>query len=174
MKRIFILLLLTALFSSCGVSLNSVAEESESNRTYSNPLVVIPYEKYGPRNFSKKLKAKMEAQFQAEGRNVEIFVIELKNDNSLSLNQENEVDQKISNTINNKGKDLLLVVQPKNLIYNNGSLQVADYQLTGIDTFTGDEVWKATFRSRSYFGPAFFADKTARLIFEQLKTDKIL
>lgn len=172
MKKAFTLLMLTLLLTGCGVTINSVAEDSP-NQVYSNPLVVIPYEKYGPRNFSKKLKKKMEVQFRERNSNVEVFVFE-KPSNSLSLNTENEIDEKIKATILNDGKDLLLLVQPKNLIYMNGTIQVADYQLTGVDTKTGNEVWKANFRSRSYFGPAFFANKTAKVIIEQLENDKVL
>lgn len=171
MKKIITLLLITALFTSCGVTINSVAEDSA--QTYSNPLVVIPYEKHGPKNFSNQLKKKIEIYFQENNKNVEVLVFE-KPSNALTLNSGNEIDKKIQAAITNDEKDLLLLVQPTNLVYMNGTIQVADYQLSGLDTKTGNEVWKANFRSRSAVGPSFFANKTAKVIYDQLKEDKVL
>lgn len=172
MKKIITLLLLTSLLTSCGVTINSVAEDSVTH-TYSNPLVVIPYEKYGPKNFSNQLKKKIEMHFREKESNVEVLVVQ-KPGNTLQLNSENEIDKMIQAAITNDQKDLLLLVQPTNLVYMNGTIQVADYQLSGLDTKTGNEVWKANFRSRSALGPSFFANKTAKVIYEQLKEDKVL
>lgn len=171
MKKIITLLLFASILTSCGVTINSVAEDSA--HTYSNPLVIIPYKKYGPKNFSNQLKKKIESHFRENETNVEVLVFQLPG-NELKLNSENEIDEKIKATIADDEKDLLLVVQPTNLVYMNGTIQVADYQLSGLDTQTGNEVWKANFRSRSGLGPSLFANKTAKVIYKQLKEDKVL
>lgn len=173
MKNFLALCLVSLLLTSCGVSINSVADASENQHLYSNPLIVIPFGEAGTKNFSHRLKEKIEVQFREDEKNVEVFAFE-KPEKSLSLNTTDKFTEKVQEAIMNGEKDLLLIIEPQNLYYNNGSLQVADYQLTGIDTKTGDEVWKANFRSRSFFGPAFFTKKTARIIYERLETDEVL
>lgn len=173
MKNFLALFLISLLLTSCGVSINSVVDDSGDGHLYSNPLVVIPYGENGTEKFSHRLKDKIEVHFSADEKDVEVFAFE-RPEQSLSLNTQDRFAEKIQKAIVNGEKDLLLIIEPQNLYYNGGSLQVADYQLTGFDTKTGNEVWKANFRSRSYFGPAFFTKKTARIIYERLKTDKVL
>jgi hypothetical protein len=167
------LFLITILLTSCGVSIKSVVDNSLIDKPYNNPLIVIPYEKGSTRNFSNKLKENIEIEFQSEQKPVEIFIFE-KTSTGLTLNANSGIDQKINNVIINDKKDLLLIFNPTNLQYYNGGLQSATYELVGIDTQTKKEVWKATFNSNSSFGPAMFAEKSAKIIFEKLKADKVL
>ena len=173
MKKQITLFLITILLTSCGVSIKSVVDSSAIEKPYENTLIVIPYEKGSTRNFSNKLKEKIELEFKAEQKRVEVFIFE-KESNGLTLNANSGIDRKINDAILNDQKDLLLVFKPTNLQYHNGGLQSATYELVGIDTKSKKEVWKATFNSSSSFGPAMFAEKSAKTIFEKLKTDKIL
>jgi len=171
-KKIIIIVIVGILLTSCGVTIKSVADKSITE-PYQKPFIVIPYEKYSTKNFSKKLKEKIEIEFQNDNRSVNIYIFEKQN-KGLSLNANNEVDKKINETILNGKIDLLLIFKPTHLQYTNGGLQSVTYELVGIDTKTKKEVWKAEFSSSGGFGPAMFAEKSAKIIYEKLKTDKIL
>jgi hypothetical protein len=173
MKKQITFFLITILLTSCGVSIKSVVDSSAIEKPYDNPLIVIPYEKGSTRNFTNQLKEKIEIEFDVAKKPVEIFIFEKQN-NGLTLNANSGIDKKINDAIINDQKDLLLIFKPTNLQYYNGGLQSATYELVGIDTQTKKEVWKATFNSSSSFGPAMFAVKSAKTIFEKLKTDKVL
>ena len=172
MKKITFLFLITILFSSCGVSIKSVVDSSAIKEPYKNPLIVIPYE-YSTKNFSERLEEKLEEVFDENQQKIDIVLFE-RNKKELTLNEDNNLDQIISNSINKDNKDLLLIFRPTNLEYYNGGIQSATYELVGIDTKTKKEVWKASFNSSSSFGPALFAEKSAKKIYEKLKMDKVL
>lgn len=173
MKKQITLFLLTIVLTSCGVTINSVVDSYAIKEPYKNPLIVIPYEKYSTRNFSKKLKEKLEVEFSNANRDVEFLLIEQKSE-ELTLNQNDDVNTRIDNAIRADQKDIVFIFKPTNLSYYNGGLQSATYKLTGIDVMTKKEVWKAEFNSTSSFGPALFAEKSAQKIFEKLKVDKVL
>jgi hypothetical protein len=173
MKKTITFLLTIILLTSCGVSIKSVVDSSAIKEPYKNPLIVIPFEKYSTRNFSEKLKEKLEEEFNNENKKVEFLLVEQKSE-KLALNENDDVNSKIDNAIRVDQKDIILIFKPTNLSYYNGGLQSATYKLTGIDVNTKKEVWKATFNSSSSFGPALFAEKSAQKIFEKLKTDKVL
>lgn len=174
MKKFLALVLIAVSFSSCGVSIQSVVDKSAMEEPYTNPYIVIPYEKFATRNFSKQLKKKIEGEFALEQKKVEVYIFENKANDKLSLNHTDEAEEHIGNTIASDKKDLLLIFTPTNLQYHNGGLQSATYELTGIDTRTKKEVWKAKMVSSSSFGPAMFAEKSAKKIYLKLKTDKVL
>ena len=173
MKKLITLSLITILLTSCGVSIQSVVDSSTIKEPYKNILIVIPYEKYSTGNFSEKLKEKLEIEFNNENKKVEFLLVEINNE-KLTLNQNDNVNSKIDNAVQADKKDIVLIFRPTNLSYHNGALLSASYELTGIDVLTKREVWKATFNSNSSLGPALFAEKSARTIFEKLKADKIL
>lgn len=173
MKKLISIFLIAVLLTSCGVSIKSVVDSSAINEPYKNPLIVIPYEKYSTSNFSEKLKEKLEIEFNNENKKFEFLLVEQKS-KKLALNQNDNVNSEIDNAIRTDQKDIVLIFKPTNLSYYNGGLQSATYELTGIDVLTKKEVWKATFNSNSSFGPALFAEKSAKIIFEKLKADKIL
>lgn len=173
MKKLITFSLIIFLITSCGVSIKSVVDSSAINEPYKNPLIVIPYEKYSTRNFSDKLKEKLEIEFTNANKKVEFLLVEQGRE-KLALNQNDDVNSKINNAVLTDQKDIVLIFKPTNLSYYNGGLQSATYELTGIDAITKKEVWKATFNSNSSFGPALFAEKSAKTIFEKLKTDKVL
>lgn len=172
MKKIITLFLSVILFASC-VSIKSVVDTSAVKEPYKNPLIVIPFEQYSIKNFSNKLKEKLELQFKKENRKVQILLIERKS-NKLTLNQNDSMVSEINSAIQTDQKDIIFIFKPTNLSYYNGGLQSATYKLTGIDVITKKEVWKAQFNSNSSFGPALFAEKSAKKIFEKLKEDKVL
>lgn len=172
MKKITTLFLITILFLSCGVSIKSVVDSSAIKVPYKNPLIVIPYE-YTTQNFSERLNEKLDEVFAENQEKIEIILYE-RNKKELTLNENDNIDQIISNSIKKDNKDLLLIFKPTNLEYYNGGIQSATYELVGIDTKTKKEVWKASFNSSSSFGPALFAEKSAKKIYEKLKTDKVL
>lgn len=53
-------------------------------------------------------------------------------------------------------------------------LQTAKYIISGTDTKTNKEIWKAEFTSQSAYGPSLFAEKAAKSFYDKLKIDKIL
>ncbi|WJJ97869.1 hypothetical protein [Algibacter luteus] len=173
MKKLITLFLTSIILISCGVSIKSVVDSSAIKEPYSNPLIVIPFEKNSTRNFSEKLEEKLEIEFNNDNKKVEFLLVE-QGSQKLALNQNDDVNSKIDNAVRTDQKDIVLIFKPTNLSYYNGGLQSATYQLTGIDVTTKKEVWKATFNSNSSFGPALFAEKSAKTIFEKLKTDKVL
>lgn len=173
MIRIFTLLLISLLLTSC-VHVRSVVDNSGQQEPYSNPLVVINCSDNGIHRYSKELKENLEKEFKAENRNVEILVIE-ESDNALILNPKDDTGQKIKSAISKDRKDLLLVVQPVDLYYNNGSLQLAVFSITGTDARTQKEIWKAQFSTQAGpIGSGMFVKKSARKIYENLKADKVL
>lgn len=174
MKKLLAILLIAVSFSSCGVSIQSVVDNSATKEPYSNPYIVIPYEKFATHNFSKQLKKKIEGEFALEQKKIEVYIFENTSNDQLTLNHTDGAEEHIGKTIASDQKDLLLIFTPTNLQYHNGGLQSATYELTGIDTKTKKEVWKARMVSSSSFGPAMFAEKSARKIYEKLKADKIL
>ena len=98
MKKQITLFLITILLTSCGVSIKSVVDSSAIKKPYNNPLIVIPYEKGSTRNFSNKLKEKIEIEFSAANKPVEIFIFE-KQSNGLTLNANSGIDKKINDAI---------------------------------------------------------------------------
>jgi len=172
MKKTIIIIFIGLLLTNCGVTIKSVADKSITE-PFQKPFIVIPYEKYSTKNFSKKLKEKIEIEFQKDNKDVEIFIFEKQN-KGLSLNANNDVDKRINSTIINNNIDLLLIFKPTHLQYTNGGLQSVTYELVGINTKTKKEVWKAEFSSTGSFGPSMFAEKSAKTIYEKLKVDKIL
>lgn len=172
MKKIIAPILFGIFVSGCGVTINSVVDGSVTE-PYRNPLIVIPYAKYKTENFSDKLKQKIEAEFQNDQKEVEVLLVE-KSGEGLALNSNEDMYRKINDAIAHDEKDLLLIFNPTNLYYYNGGLQTATYELVGIDTRTKKEVWKAKFSSGSSFGPAMFAEESAKKIYERLKADNIL
>jgi hypothetical protein len=173
MKQYITVFLTFILLTSCGVSIDSVVDSAAIKEPYKNPLVVIPYEKYSTRNFSEKLEEKLQIEFDNHNKKVEFLLVERASE-KLALNQNENVNSKINNAIIRDQKDIVLIFKPTNLSYYNGGLQSATYQLTGIDVATKKEVWKAEFNSSSSFGPALFAEKSAKVIYEKLKADKVL
>ncbi|WP_053976773.1 hypothetical protein [Mangrovimonas xylaniphaga] len=173
MKQRFVLLLLVMLLTSCGVYIKFVVDYSGTNRPYGNPLIVIPYERGSTRNFTNKLKENMEAKFEEDAKQVEILLFE-KAKKGLTLNTSEGREAQVNSSIVSGNKDLLLLFNPTNMQYYNGGLISVTYELVGIDTQTNKEVWKATFNSSSSLGPAMFAEKSAKTIFEKLKADKVI
>jgi hypothetical protein len=173
MTKQITLFLIIILFTGCGVSIKSVVDESATEKSYVNTLIVLPYEKGSTRNFMNKLKEKIELEFKAENKSVDVYIYEKKK-NDLTLNANSVIEKEINDIILDFNKDLLLVFNPTNLKYYNGGLQSATYKITGIDIKTKKEIWKAEFNSNSSLGPALFAEKSAKTIFEKLKTDKVL
>ncbi len=173
MNKQITLFLTFILLAGCGVSIKSVVDKAAIKEPYVNPLIVIPYVKYNTKNFSEKLKEKLIVEFNNENRKVEFLLIEQRPE-KLALNQSDYMNSRIDDAVQADQKDIVLVFKPTNLSYYNGGLQSATYELTGIDVATKKEVWKATFNSSSSFGPALFAEKSAKTIFQKLKTDKVI
>ncbi|WP_196887334.1 hypothetical protein [Aureivirga sp. CE67] len=173
MKKLFTLFLISILFSSCGVTIDSVVDHSLFKKPYENSLIVIPYEKYSTKNFSRELQDNLKYEFKENNMKVDFILFEAK-DESLSLNQDDYIEKQINRAIVEGEKDILFIFKPTNLDYVNGGLQSATYKLVGIDVKTKKEVWKAKFSSSSSFGPAMFAEKSAKTIFAKLKEDGVL
>lgn len=171
MRKTITLLLITALLNSCGVSITSVVDNSVTSKMYENSLIIIPYIR-STKNFSEKLKEKIQIEYVANNNKVEFILFE-KKEKGLSLNSNNDIDNKINNTIINRKKDLLIIFKPTNLSYMDGGLRSATYEIVGIDTETKKEIWKAEFNSQSGMGPALLAEKSAKTIYDKLKTDNI-
>jgi hypothetical protein len=171
MRKIFTLAIAILILSGCGVTLQSVVQ-TELAKTYNNPLIIIPIE-YRTDYFANNLKRNFEEIFVMNNKKVEIFLIKIsKEELALNSNDGNEI--KINNAIAQDKKDLILVFKPVKLEYYSGSLQSASYQITGIDTDTKREVWKANFSSSGSFGPSTFAKTSVQKIFQKLRDDKIL
>lgn len=172
MRKIFALILLSIILTSCGVSIDSVVDKN-LNRVYYKPLIVIPYEPGATRNFSNKLKEKLEIILQEEGKKAD-FIIFPKENNTLELNQGDAINERIGRAIVNGDKDILLIFKPTHLQFMDGGLQSATYELVGIDVNTKKEIWKAKFNSSSSWGPALFAEKSAQVIFDKLREDRVM
>jgi hypothetical protein len=171
MRKIFTVAIAILMFSSCGVTLQSVVQ-TELAKTYNNPLIVIPFE-YQTEYFTNNLKRNFKEVFDLNNKKVEILLIEIsKEELALNSNDGNEI--KINNAIMQDKKDLILIFKPVKLQYYNGGLQSASYQITGIDLETKREVWKANFSSSGSFGPSTFAKTSVQKIYQKLKDDKIL
>ena len=173
MKKAITLFLTIILLTSCGVSIDSVVDNSAIKEPYKNPLIVIPYEEYSTKNFTEELKKKLEVEFKNANKKVEFLLVQQKSE-KLTLNQNDDLNTKINDAIRTDNKDIVFIFKPTNLSYYNGGLQSATYKLTGIDVITKKEVWMAEFNSSSSFGPALFAEKSAKKIFEKLRLDKVL
>lgn len=174
MKKYILLFLIPLLSASCAVPVESVVNHSLIEQPYSNPLIVIPFRHWSVKGFSNGLKENLEVQFGAEQRNVEILAIELAG-NSLTLNANRALEERIKDAVSDGGKDLLLVFQVTNIESSEGGYKLFTYEATGIDTRTKKEVWKAHFQAaRGSFGYGKMAEKAAEAIYAKLKTDKVL
>lgn len=172
MKKIVSLLLFASLYG-CGVSIKSVVDNDATREIYKNSLIVIPSEKFVTKNFVENFKEEIEILFKQSNKKVEIVLFE-KTKKELKLNENSETDQQISSLIEKDNKDLLIIFTPTNLSFYNGGLQSLTYEIVAIETKSKKEVWKAKFNSNSSFGPALFAKKSAKTIYDKLVTDKIL
>lgn len=174
MKKIYLLVLIAVLFSSCAVQIESVVDNSLFEKPYTNPLIVLSYDNYNIQRFSNELKENLELQFKAENKKVEVRDFNLMG-SALSLNARKGVNQEINDILSNDNKDLLLVFKPTDITLENGGYRVFTYQLTGIDVNSKKEVWKANFTAtRGNFGAAKMAEQASEIIYEKLKTDKVL
>lgn len=161
------------LFSSCGVTLQSVVDNNLV-KTYDNPLFVILYEKNRTLNFTNNLKKNLEEIYSINNEKVELLLIEQSSKYDLTLNSIENVEMKINNAITKDGNDIVIVFIPVNLQYYNNTLHSITYQLVGTDIETKREVWKANFSSYGSFGPSTLAKASAQKIYRQLKIDRIL
>lgn len=174
MKKLLLLLIAPLLLTGCAVQLESVVDNSLIKQPYKNPLVVIPYEDYSIKEFSNNLKDDLETTFKGNQRKIEVLAIELIG-TSLTLNANKRIDQEVQKSMSNDPKDLLLVFQPTNIEFSEGGYRVFTYQITGIDTSTKKEVWKANFTAtRGHLGAGKMAEQSARKIYERLVTDKVI
>lgn len=174
MKKLLFLFLAPLLLTGCAVQIESIVDNSLIKQPYKNPLVVIPYEDYSIKEFSNNLKENLEVEFKGDQRKIEVLAIELTG-TSLTLNANKRIDQEVQNSMSNDPKDLLLVFQPTDIEFSEGGYRVFTYQITGIDTNSKKEVWKANFTAtRGNFGAAKMAEQSARMIYEKLITDKVL
>jgi hypothetical protein len=174
MKRYLLTtLVIVVALSSCGVQIKSVVDKSVTANSYSNPLIVIPYESGVTGNFTDLMKRKIEEKFRADNRKVEVLLVE-QNRNEIKLNATAEIDAKINAAISSDNKDLILIFKPTKMQFYNGGLQSATYLITGTDLKSRKEVWKAEFTSSSSVGPSLFADKAATTIYERLKQDRVI
>lgn len=173
MKKYILLFLIPLLFPSCAVQIKSVVDSSLIKQPYSEPLIVIPFGDYNIKDLSNGLKKTLEVQFGAEQRSVEILTIELAG-NSLTLNANRAMEEKIKDAVSNGQKDLLLVFQATEIEYGPGGYRLYTYELTGVDARTKKEVWKANFQVANGFGGEKMAEKLAEAVYAKLKTDKVL
>jgi hypothetical protein len=151
----------------------SVVDYESLKEPYSNPLIVIPFENGITKNFVTVLSKRIEEKFAADSTQVEIITFEKKN-NELSLNTNTDIVKRVNKRVSEDGKDIVLLFQPTKMIYQNGMLQTAKYIISGTDTKTNKEIWKAEFTSQSAYGPSLFAEKAAKSFYDKLKIDKIL
>lgn len=172
MKKYFLVLFTTLLVSGCGVEIKSVVDNSSGNAPYKNPLIVIAYND-DTKNFTNLLKQKIEDKFKVDKNRVEIITF-ARSKKELELNSSDDINDKINTAMMNDSKDLILFFNPTKLEFYNSGLQSATYVITGKDTKTRREVWKAEFTSSSSFGPSLFAEKAATKIYEKLKMDHII
>jgi len=92
----------------------------------------------------------------------------------LKLNSNSEINDKINKAVREDEIDLVLFFKAKRLETYNGMNTSLTYIITGTDTKSHKEVWKAEFKSESSYGPSLYAKKSAKTIYEKLKADKIL
>ena len=146
--------------------------DSNLEKKYENPLLVIPYENQ-TLNFSNSLKRNLEEVFSINNQKVEVLLVKVGR-GELTLNSNDATEVQINNSIVKDNKDLIIVFKPDQLQYYNGGLQSASYQLVGTDLQSKREVWKANFGSSGTFGPSTFAKASATKIYSQLKADGVL
>lgn len=151
MKTITLLFALLVL-QSCGVTLKSVVDDSSIRVAYKNPLIVIPYQRE-TKIFATRLKENFETLFAMDQKKVEVYLFEISK-RELKLNETDVIATKINNSIQGDSKDLIIVFNPTNLLFQNGGLVSATYQIVANDTNSSKEIWKAEFNSKSSFGPA--------------------
>jgi hypothetical protein len=173
MRRFLLNTLIVVAVSSCGVEIKSVVDRSATRNSYSNPLIVIPYENGVTRNFTDLMKQRIEEKFRADNRKVEILLVE-QSRGELKLNSTADIDAKINAAISSDNKDLIVIFKPTQMQFYNGGLQSATYMITATDLNSRKEVWKAQFTSSSSVGPSLFAKKAATTIYEKLKLDKVI
>jgi len=166
MKKIT-LVLVVLLFTSCGVTQNSVVDSINKNPAYSNVIMAMPYRKFETKNYINNLKEGLEKVFLANNKKIEIITFE-KEPEGLKLNQTTAIEQLINSKIQENSKDLLLVLKPTKLVFTNGGLQDFQYEIVGIDTDTQKEVWKGEFRVRGQFGPSTYLKKSVEAIYAEL------
>lgn len=174
MKRIVILFFIPLLLSGCAVQIDSIVDHSLIKQPYSNPLVVITYEDYSIKDFSNSLKANLETKFGEDQKNIEVLAIEMTG-TSLTLNADKRIEQEVNTSMSKDAKDLLLVFQPTNIQMGEGGYRIFTFLITGIDTHTKKEVWKANFTAtRGNFGASKMAEQSAKIILNKLKADKVI
>lgn len=173
MKKIILLLFVLIYFSSCGVSVYSVVNDDVKSTHYNKPLILIPYQKGQNRSFSKNLEEKLYSKFNEENQQVDIIIFE-REKQELSLNSENEVNDEIIKTIDEKNIDLILVFNLTEIYYMNGTPSSQTYEIVAHDVKTKVEVWNAKFKAWGVYGPSAKTDKSARVLYDKLKSDKIL
>ena len=172
MKNLFYACCSVLFFVSCGVTIDSIVDNNLA-KSYNNPLMVIPYEKYQTGTFSANLKNNLEKTFSLNNRKIEVLLVASKEE-ELTLNAEDDISTKINQRINEDNKDIVILFKPTELQYYNGGLQKATYQIIAVDVMTEREVWKANFSSSGTFGPSTFAQASAEKIYQKLRMDNII
>lgn len=192
---------LAFLASGCGTSMYSVVYEGYSY-PYQSPTVIITYDSL-TLDFSTKLKSWVESTFILNQYTLEVVLLEDKRSGSPVLSK-NDVDSLTLILADPEQNDLLLIFNPTygqvdvNVINSNERLISLTYQLIGIDTKSKKRIWEAIFDAHtplssgyvtradvmeSLFYPnggsgrpsvSIYAEKAAKVIFEKLKSDKIL
>jgi hypothetical protein len=129
--------------------MKSIVDPNYAKQKYSNPLLVIPYEKNTTEKFNSKLKREIEALFFVDKIKVETFICETKR-GDLKLNERSENEDKINEIIKDDQKDLVLVFTPVSINFTNGTIIDAVYEITAIETSNNNEVWKSEFHYKSF------------------------
>jgi hypothetical protein len=78
-KNIILFFLITTIFSSCGVTLDSKVNSS-NNAKYKNPLIVMPFENIVTSVFIRKLRNKLQTNFDNDSKKVEFLLFETESD----------------------------------------------------------------------------------------------
>lgn len=171
MKSNVLGVMLLLMLISCGVKMESIVDENLTKR-YQKPLLVIPYQQ-DLSGFVAKLKRKIEGTFAQSNQEVKVLGF-LQAERGLALNEESKADRMISEAVAVNKNDLVIIFQPGKFEFSNGALQVAAYQLVGMDVQSKKEVWKANFKVTGTFGAGTMAKTAAEKIYLQMKKDRII
>lgn len=129
----------------CIVSIKSIVNSNYNKEKYSNPLLVIPFEKNTTEKFNSKCKREMEALFLFDEIHVVTFICETKR-GEFNLNERFQNEEKVNEIIKIDKKVVVLILRLVTLNCTNGTIVEAVYEITANTTANNNEVWKAKFQ----------------------------
>ena len=160
---------------SCGTSIKSVVDHSSFAHPYHAPLAVLPCQSGPLLRLSNKLGDVFAKVLATDSIKLNLLIFE-RHEQELTLNNHDDVDQKITDSVQANENDLVLLFKPTQLELSNGSFTGIKYIVTAIDVSTHKDVWKAEFQWKggTLAGNGAIAESISKALHEKLVADGVL